>query len=130
MLAEENRMRIIQIIIGVLLSAIAIAATFWALFSTSFPYKHPLMATGLCLYGCIIAPVFILLGESLIEDGVKLVMMFVIAAVLWKIQSWQIAVPFSVSPICGMLANQIIKTMNQKIKRNQQSNGALPRRNA
>jgi hypothetical protein len=104
-------MRIIQVIIGVLMSAIAIAVTAWALLETAFPHKHPIMAIGLGLYGCIITPLFILLGESIIEDGVKLVMMFGIGAALWHFHSWQVALPFFVPPICGMLANQIIKAL-------------------
>ncbi len=59
----------------------------------------------------MITPVFILLGESIIEDGVKLVMMFGLGAALWHFLSWQVALPFFVPPICGLSANQIIKAM-------------------
>ena len=107
-------MKLIKIVIGLLLSTIAIAAVVRALFSTEFPQQHPIIATGLCIYGCVITPLFILLGESIIEDLVKLVIMFGIAAAIWYAWSWPVALPFIVPPVCGMLANQIIKTINQR----------------
>lgn len=106
----------IRLFIGVSLSAIAIAVTAWGMLETSFAHKHPIIAAGIGLYGCIIAPVFILLGESVIEDAVKIVLMFGIGAALWHFQSWQVALPFFVPPVCGMLANQSIKALADREK--------------
>ena len=116
LLDRDKMMRIKQTIVVVLSSGLAIAVTVWALFSTGFPQKHPIFTAGLCLYGCVITPVFILLGESIIEDVVKLVLMFIIAFALWKFQSWQVAIPFTIPPVCGTLANQSIKAMTTKKK--------------
>lgn len=103
-----------KIIIGLLFSCASAAVTLWSLFSSPFSHNHPIITYIICLYGCVITPGFILLGESIIEDGVKLVMMFGLGAALWHFLSWQVALPFFVPPICGLLANQIIKAISIK----------------